>query len=519
MTISQTSTLVQHAPLEGATLAWMTLGLSLASFMQILDITIANVALSTIAGDLGMATTQGTWVITAFGVANAIAVPMSGWLARQWGEIRLFAWAMLLFVVTSLFCGLSTNIASLVLFRILQGLAAGPLVPLAQSLLLNNYPPEKRSMALALWSLTVIVAPICGPILGGWISDNYHWSWIFFINIPVGLLALLLVRITLKGRETATLSQPIDRIGLWLLVIGVGSLQWVLDRGKELDWFASREIMLLAISSGIALTALVIWELTEKYPILDLSLFKQRNFSIGVLCLSSATPLYMGTIVLVPLLLQSVLGYTATWAGLAAAPIGLLPLIISPLIGRLGARIDMRWVVTISFLAFSGCFYWRAISFFPGIPFSGIAWPQFFQGLAVACFFMPLTTITLSGISERRLADASSLSNFLRTLSGSIGTSITTTLWERREIHHHQQLTGGLDPSQPLLIEYYQQFAQWGQEKLPATVLLIQQITQQALIIAANEIFWAASWIFLGMIVIVWFAKPPFGKGTSDLGH
>jgi MFS transporter, DHA2 family, multidrug resistance protein len=504
-------------PLEGASLVWMTLGLSLATFMQVLDATIANVALPTISGDLGMATTQGTWVITAFGVANAIAVPLSGWLARQLGEVRLFLWSMLLFIVTSWLCGLANSLASLVFYRVLQGIAAGPLVPLAQSLLLNNYPPLKRALALSLWSLTIVIAPICGPILGGWISDNYHWGWIFFINIPIGLLALFVTWLTLKNRESLIIRQPIDTVGLLLLIIGVGCLQWLLDRGKELDWFASTEITLLTITSVVSLISLVIWELAESYPVLDLSLFKQRNFTIGVLCTSLTYGLYIGSIVLIPLLLQGVMGYTATWAGLAAAPIGLLPLILAPLIGRFSDRLDMRSLVTVSFLVFAFCFYWRSTVFCSATPFSAVVWPQFVQGMAIACFFMPLTAITLSGVPQQQLASASSLSSFLRVLTGSIGTSVVTTLWTQREALHHTRLTECLDPTQPHLLEFYQQLAQWGVDQLPASTYLAQQITAQGLIISANEIFWASALLFLVMILLVWCAKPPFGSG--EVGH
>jgi DHA2 family multidrug resistance protein len=497
----------------------MTLGLSLATFMQVLDATIANVSLPTIAGDLGMAPAQGTWVITAFGVANAIAVPLSGWLAKRLGEVKLFFWSMLLFILASCLCGLAHSLASLVIYRILQGVAAGPLMPLAQSLLLSNYPPLKRAMALSLWALMIVIAPICGPILGGWISDNYHWGWIFFINIPVGLLALLMTWLTLKDRETVPLRQPVDTVGLLLLIFGVGCLQWLLDRGKELDWFASTEITLLTLISGISLISLVIWELKESYPVLDLSLFKQRNFTIGVLCSSLAYAVYVGSIVLIPLLLQQVLGYTATWAGLAAAPIGLLPLILSPLIGHFSARLDMRALVTLSCLVFAFCFYWRSTVFCLAIPFSVVVWPQFIQGAAIACFFMPLTAITLSGVSQQQLASASSLSNFLRTLAGSMGTSVITTLWIQREALHHTQLTERLDVTQPLLREYYQNLADWGLDQLSATAYLAQQITAQGLIISANEIFRATALLFLAMILIVWFAKPPFGSGSGEVGH
>lgn len=231
---------MQRKPLEGSALAWMTVALSLATFMQVLDSTITNVAIPTIAGNLGASNSQGTWVITSFGVANPISIPITGWLAKRIGEVRLFLWATGLFAFTSWLCGVSTSLEMLIFARVLQGIVAGPLIPLSQSLLLSNYPPARRSIALALWSMTVVVvAPICGPILGGWISDNYHWGWIFFINVPLGILVVVIAMQTLKGCKTKTEIRPIDTIGLALLIIGIGSLQMMLDSVKELDWFSS----------------------------------------------------------------------------------------------------------------------------------------------------------------------------------------------------------------------------------------------------------------------------------------
>ncbi|NHB97316.1 multidrug efflux MFS transporter permease subunit EmrB [Photorhabdus stackebrandtii] len=503
-------------PLTGAKLAWMTIALSLATFMQVLDSTIANVAIPTIAGNLGSSNTQGLWVITSFGVANAISIPITGWLAKRLGEVKLFIWSTALFAIASWLCGISNSLGMLIFFRVIQGLVAGPLIPLSQSLLLNNYPPAKANMALALWSLTIIVAPIFGPILGGYISDNYHWGWIFFINVPVGIAIILIAMQTLKGRETQTEIKPIDTIGLMLLVIGVGCLQIMLDQGKELDWFNSTEIIILTVIAVIALICLTIWELTDDNPIIDLSLFKERNFTIGCLCLSLAYLLYFGTIVLLPQLLQEVFSYTATWAGLALAPVGLLPLIISPLIGKYGNSVDMRYIVTFSFVIYAVCYYWRAYTFEPGMDFAASAWPQFIQGLAIACFFMPLTTITLSGLRPERMASASSLSNFIRTLAGSIGTSLTATMWTQREAIHHSHFTEYINPYNPETQQIYQQLSALGMNNQQISAYLAKKITHQGLIISANEIFWLSAGVFLILIILVWLAKPPFTQGSKD---
>ena len=367
----------QQKPLEGAQLVIMTIALSLATFMQVLDSTIANVAIPTIAGNLGSSLSQGTWVITSFGVANAISIPLTGWLAKRVGEVKLFLWSTIAFAIASWACGVSSSLNMLIFFRVIQG--------------------------------------------------------IFFINVPIGVAVVLMTLQTLRGRETRTERRRIDAVGLALLVIGIGSLQIMLDRGKELDWFSSQEIIILTVVAVVAICFLIVWELTDDNPIVDLSLFKSRNFTIGCLCISLAYMLYFGAIVLLPQLLQEVYGYTATWAGLASAPVGIIPVILSPIIGRFAHKLDMRRLVTFSFIMYAVCFYWRAYTFEPGMDFGASAWPQFIQGFAVACFFMPLTTITLSGLPPERLAAASSLSNFTRTLAGSIGTSITTTMWTNRE--------------------------------------------------------------------------------------
>ena len=374
-------------PLQGGALAMLTLVLSLATFMLVLDSTIANVAIPTIAGDLGASSSQGTWVITSFGVANAISIPITGWLAKRFGEVRLFLIATLLFVLASWLCGIANSLEMLIVFRVLQGAVAGPIIPLSQSLLLNNYPPEKRGMALAFWSMTIVVAPICGPILGGWISDNIHWGWIFFINVPIGLAVVLISWKILEGRESRISHQPVNTIGLILLALGVGALQLMLDQGRELDWFNSTEIVVLTIIAAVGLIALIIWELTDDNPVVDVSLFKSRNFTVGCVSTSLAFLVYSGTVVLIPLLLQQVYNYTATWAGLAAAPVGLLPILLAPIIGKFGNKIDMRILITVSFMVYALTFYWRAVTFEPEMTFMDVALPQFVQGLAVACFF------------------------------------------------------------------------------------------------------------------------------------
>ena len=498
-------------PLQGGALAMLTLVLSLATFMLVLDSTIANVAIPTIAGDLGASSSQGTWVITSFGVANAISIPITGWLAKRFGEVRLFLIATLLFVLASWLCGIANSLEMLIVFRVLQGAVAGPIIPLSQSLLLNNYPPEKRGMALAFWSMTIVVAPICGPILGGWISDNIHWGWIFFINVPIGLAVVLISWKILESRESRISHQPVNTVGLILLALGVGALQLMLDQGRELDWFNSTEIVVLTIIAAVGLIALIIWELTDDNPVVDVSLFKSRNFTVGCVSTSLAFLVYSGTVVLIPLLLQQVYNYTATWAGLAAAPVGLLPIILAPIIGKFGNKIDMRILITVSFMVYALTFYWRAVTFEPEMTFMDVALPQFVQGLAVACFFMPLTTITLSGLPPEKMASASSLFNFLRTLAGSIGTSLTTFMWYNREAVHHTQLTEVINPYNPISQQFFQTMGSFGLSEEQTASYLARQITDQGFIIGANEIFLVSAITFISLVVLIWFAKPPFG--------
>ena len=499
-------------PVQGGALVILTLALSLATFMQVLDSTIANVAIPTIAGDLGASSSQGTWVITSFGVANAISIPITGWLAKRFGEVRLFLISTLLFVLASWLCGISHSLEMLIICRVIQGAVAGPIIPLSQSLLLNNYPPKKRGMALAFWSMTVVVAPIFGPILGGWISDNIHWGWIFFINVPIGLAVVLISWKILEGRESRISHQPVNTIGLILLALGVGALQLMLDQGRELDWFNSTEIVVLTIIAAVGLIALIIWELTDDNPVVDVSLFKSRNFTVGCVSTSLAFLVYSGTVVLIPLLLQQVYNYTATWAGLAAAPVGLLPILLAPIIGKFGNKIDMRILITVSFMVYALTFYWRAVTFEPEITFMDVALPQFVQGLAVACFFMPLTTITLSGLPPEKMASASSLFNFLRTLAGSIGTSLTTFMWYNREAVHHTQLTEVINPYNPISQQFFQTMGSFGLSEEQTASYIARQITAQGFIIGANEIFLVSAITFISLVVLIWFAKPPFSS-------
>jgi len=342
-----------HKPLQGSSLVIGTIALSLATFMNVLDTSIANVSLPAIAGDLGVSPEQGTWVITSFGVANAISLPLTGWLSQRYGQVRLFLASIALFVVASLACGVAPSLEMLILFRVIQGFVAGPMIPLSQTLLLASYPPQKAGTALAFWSITTLVAPVVGPLLGGWLTDNFSWPWIFYINVPVGFIAAFFTWSVYASRETPTKKLPIDRVGLALLVIWVGALQIMFDKGKDLDWFQSGFIVSLAVAAALGFALFIAWELTDKHPVVDLRLFAGRNFSMGALALSLGYGAFFGNVVLLPLWLQQDMGYTATLAGMALAPVGALAILMSPLVGRNIHRVDPRWLASGSFAIFA----------------------------------------------------------------------------------------------------------------------------------------------------------------------
>ncbi len=509
-----------HAPLKGTALLLGTLSLSLATFMNVLDSSIANVSIPAIAGDLGVSPTQGTWVITSFGVANAISVPLTGWLTQRFGAVRLFTLSVLLFVLTSWLCGFASSLEALVFFRVLQGLVAGPMIPLSQTLLLASYPPAMAGTALALWGVTTLVAPVVGPLLGGWITDNIAWPWIFYINVPVGLLAAMLTWGIYRDRETPIHKLPIDTIGLSLLVLWVGALQLMLDKGKELDWFASGEITTLAVVAVLGFAVFLVWELTDKHPVVDLRLFKGRNFAFGVLSLSVAYALFFGNVVLLPLWLQQWLGYTATTAGMALAPVGVLAIVLTPLVGRKVGQWDPRRMATGAFIVFS-LVLWMRSQFTTQTDFIHIMVPTVIQGAAMAFFFIPLTTITLSGLPHTRIPSAAGLSNFVRITAGAMGTSIATTLWDSRAAMHHAHLTEGLVQGQGVFAQTLDTLTATGLSQAQALVQINRMIDQQAYTRAANDIFLASAYIFLLLIGLIWFTsrpRPMAGHSAADAG-
>jgi DHA2 family multidrug resistance protein len=494
-------------PLEGSARVWGTIALSAATFMNVLDTSIANVSLPAIAGDLAVSPNQGTWVITSFAVANAIAVPLTGWLAQRFGQVRLFVGSVILFVLASWLCGLAPNMATLIAFRALQGFVAGPMIPLSQSLLLASYPKALAGLAMAMWAMTTLVAPVIGPLLGGWITDNISWPWIFYINIPVGIVAALASWSIYRERESATRRVPIDAVGLALLVVWIGALQIMLDTGKEHDWFQSGLIVTLAIVAGVGFAFFLVWELTDDHPVVDLRLFARRNFWTGTLTTAVAYGLFFGNVVLLPLWLQQFMGYTATDAGMILAPVGLLAMVFSPVVGKSITRVDPRRYATFAFLVFA-LVLWLRSRFNTQADFWTIMIPTIVQGVAMACFFIPLVTITLSGLPPERIPSASGLTNFARITAGAFGTSISTTLWESRAALHHAQLAETVNLGSP---GTQAALASLGASGLPpeqALALLNRLVDQQAFMLAANDIFAISALIFLLLIPLVWLSHP-----------
>jgi MFS transporter, DHA2 family, multidrug resistance protein len=514
--MSAASAYIPPAPLEGSARTWGTVALSAATFMNVLDTSIANVSLPAIAGDLGVSPNQGTWVITSFAVANAIAVPLTGWLSQRFGQVRLFVTSVILFVLASWLCGLAPNMTSLIAFRALQGFVAGPMIPLSQSLLLSSYPKALAGLAMAMWSMTTLLAPVMGPLLGGWITDNISWPWIFYINVPVGIIAAIAAWGIYHKRESVTHKLPIDAVGLGLLVVWIGALQIMLDIGKEHDWFHSGIVIALAVVAVVGFIAFLIWELTEKHPVVDLTLFKRRNFWAGALALSVAYGLFFGNVVLLPLWLQQFMGYTATQAGMVMAPVGLLAIVFSPFVGKSIGKVDPRRYATFAFLVFA-LVLWMRSQFSTQADLATIMLPTLVQGVAMAFFFIPLVTITLSGIAPERMPAASGLSNFVRITAGAMGTSITTTLWENRASVHHAQLAEAVNQGSQAAGGTLAGLASAGMTPDQALAQVNRLVDQQAFMLAANDMFYISALMFLLLIPLVWLSRPQVARaGGAD---
>lgn len=508
----------EYPPLRGSALVLLSLAIGVSSFMEILDMTIVNVSVPSIAGSMGVSPSEGTWAISSYLLAAAVVQPLAGWIGRRFGEVRTFVISNLLFIVFSMICGLATSMPMLIAARLMQGLVSGPMMSVAQAILLRNYPVHLRGLALGLWAMVVIVAPIVGPVLGGWITDNFSWPWLFFINAPVGLAAAATGWLLLRHRESMRVKVPVDAVGLALLVIGVGALQFMLDNGNEKDWFQSHEIVTAAVIGVIAITFLIPWELTDRHPIVDLHLFQRRNFRVGTISIAVAYFSFMGINVIFPLWLQTALNYTSTWAGFAMAPVGLVALILAPYIGRNLDKMNLRLAPTISFCVLAVTMFWFA-SQTEQASFGQLALPRFIMGFGLALFFLPLNQIIMAGISPAEIASAAGLSNFVRTFAGSVSTAVCVFLWTDRSEHHYATLTEHITPDSTAWASYQAQLAQAGVTGDAALASTAHVLNTQALTMGANDIFRLMSILFLLLIPFLWFARPPFRAVGTGGAH
>ena len=493
--------------MTGGRLVLATIAVALAGFMVVLDMTIANVSVPTIAGSLAVSPAQGTWVVTSYSVADAIVVPLTGWLVMRFGTVKLFIVALMAFIVMSLACGLSQSLEMLVAFRILQGIAGAPLLALSQTLLYTTYPRDKIAIGQGVFAMTVIIAPIVGPILGGWISDSYSWPWIFFINAPVGLVAAALVWHLYRDRETEAKRVPVDRVGLALLVVSVGAFQLMLDKGKELDWFGSPFILALAVIAGVGFTMLVAWVLTEERPIVDLRLFARRNYAVGVSSLAIIYGVFFGAVVLIPQWLQTSMGYTAFEAGLATAPNGILAVLLAPVVARLVGRIDVRVFASFAILVFCATFAMRAV-WTSQLTFADVAWPQFAQGLAMACFFLPLSQLSLGSLPPDQVAMGAGLQNFVRTACAAFAASLSTTIWDDQTTRHHAELASTLHAGDPAVQSTLATLQGLGMTPMQALAQLDHMVQSEAALLAMRDYFAWSIPVLASLLVLVWWARP-----------
>ena len=503
----------EPAPLRGAQLALGTGILAMANFLAVLDTTIANVSVSNIAGSLGTSTSQGTYVITSYAVAEAISVPLTGWLASRFGPIRVFATCFILFGLFSLLCGMATSMNMLVLFRVFLGLCGGPLMPLSQTLMMRIFPKDKAHAAIGIWSMTTLVAPIMGPILGGILCDQYSWPYIFYVKAPFALLAGVMCWKLLRPFESKTLKLPIDKVGLVLLIVWVAALQVMLDEGKDHDWFESTRIVTLAIIAAIGFVAFLIWELTERNPVVDLRVFRHRGYRTSMLTLSLGFGAFFGITVLTPLWLQIYMGYTATIAGYSTAMMGILAVFLAPLIANLATKIDPRPMVFIGVLWLGGWTLYRSHANMD-MTFWQISFPMFFQGIGMPLFFVPLTGIALGSVLAREMESAAGLMNFIRTLSGAVATSMVNTGWERETRYVRAELAGLTDRTGDTT--QAMQMAGAGEQSKGTLEWLLQG---QSVMVATNKIFMIIAVLFFVAAFAIWLAPRPKTQVDTSVVH
>lgn len=505
-------------PLQGVHRVAATVALALAAFMNILDLTIANVSVPGIAGAMGVSPDQGTWIVTSYAVSEAIMLPLTGWFAMRLGQRRMFQVGTALFTLASLACAASLSFPMLLAARVAQGVVGAAMIPLAQAMLLAIYPPEKRGLALGIFSMTTVAAPIIGPLAGGWLTDHLSWHWIFLVNLPVGLLCVVSVRTLLGRYETATRRMPVDVVGMALLAVGVGSLQIMLDKWSALDGFDSPVTVSLACAAALALALFAAWTLTSAHPVVDLRLFARRNFLVGTVCLALASVAFFGTNVVVPLWLQTQMGYTAEWAGRTLAFSGLAAIVLGPLVGANMHRTDPRRVASFGLAVFA-LFAIGSSRLPPDVDFRTLALSRMTLGLALSCLFIPLNTIYLSGLSPQQAAGAAGLSSFMRNIGSSFGTSLLTAMWTHRSTAYAAELAARVGRGRAPVDDYMNRLHALGLHGPAAEAMLrLKVIGPQAALLATDAVLQASAIIAVLLVGLVWLSRPPF-RAAGGAGH
>jgi DHA2 family multidrug resistance protein len=498
-----------------------------STFMEVLDTTVVNVSLPHIAGSLSASVDEATWTLTSYLVANAIILPMTGWLANNFGRKRLLMASVIGFTVASFFCGLAPSLPFLIIFRVIQGACGGGLQPLSQAILLEAFPPEKRGQAMAFWALGIVVAPMLGPVAGGWITDNYSWRWVFYINVPIGIAAIVLTQLfvfdpTYLRRKASS----IDYWGIGLLVLGMASLQIMLDKGQEEDWFGSHFILILALLAAVGLSAFIIHELLDWHPVVNLRIFKQRTYATGVFLMTTLGFGLYGSMVLIPILLQTLLGYPAMNAGLAMLPRGLGSFIAMPIVGALLSKFEARKLLTGGLLGAAFSMY--ALSHLNlNAGYWDIAWPQFIQGFALGFIFVPLTTATHDPIPKEQMGNATSIFNVMRNLGGSMGIAGATTIVARNTQTHINDLithvTGYDMATRQMLNAARAGFMSKGMDFATAThqayAAVFGMIARESSMISFNGAFFLLGVLFLVVTPLILLMRKPKHKGAAVAAH
>jgi MFS transporter, DHA2 family, multidrug resistance protein len=488
-----------------------------STFMEVLDTTVVNVSLPHIAGSLASTPDEATWALTSYLVANAIILPMTGWLANYFGRKRLLISSVIGFTAASFFCGFAPNLPFLIIFRVIQGACGGGLQPLSQAILMEVFPPQDRGKAMSFWGLGIVVAPMLGPVIGGWLTDSYSWRWVFYINVPIGILAVFLTSIfVFDPAYIKRRAETIDYWGIGLLVLGIGSLQIMLDKGQEEDWFSSRFIVVLAICAISGLVLFVIRELTVDHPIVDLQVFKNRTYSTGVFLMTILGFVLYGSTVLIPLLLQTLLGYPALQAGIAMLPRGLGSFIAMPLVGVLMGKFEPRKLLGLGIIGASLAFYQFA-HLNLNVGYWNFFWPLILQGSAMGLIFIPLTTLTNDPIPKEKMGNATSLFNLMRNIGASIGiASVTTILTRHSQVHINNlvQHVTALNPQAQQMIDAMRG-AMIAQGSDPATATqkayatVFGMVQRQATMMSFNDVFFLLTLIFACMFPLIFLMRKP----------